>query len=211
MRDRLRKIPFGVYKMLFNIYAAELPEKLNKSKTKWNDNGLNVIVIRCNDIYVTNEMKRNNDWMILFHKGLKYIFQCTADPKQRKNRIANLCEQVYFGNIRPHKWIRWRTCIAQDKCKLWVHRFTNRTDFYNDFGHFGINIHNPAKYFNSSLGCVILAYEKRYTDVFKPLLLSVENKNNIPVAVMNISWLERKAEAYNGINNKVNPEPEKAL
>ena len=209
MRDRLRAIPYGVYKMMFNVYASELPEKLNKSKTKWNDDGLNVIVIRCNDIYITNDMKRNNDWMILFFEGKKYIFQCTADPKYRKNKIANICEQVYYGNIRNHRGIYNRLAICQDNCKVFVRRYINNK-WFEEQGHFGINIHNSNGLFNSSLGCVILADESRYINSFRPLLREVKKKtNHIPVAVINIKWLNKQAKAIGGIDIE-NPNSNKA-
>ena len=198
MRNRLRKIPYGVYKMMFNVYAAELPEKFNQSKTKWTDTGLNVIVIRCNDIYITNDMERNNDWLILFFEGKKYIFQCTADPKYRKNKIANLCEQAYYGNIRNHRGIYNRDAICQDVYKVFVRRYTG-SKWYDESGYFGINIHNSNGLFNSSLGCVILADEKRYVSTFRPLLREAKKvSNKIPVVVVNLNWLNMKADAYNG-------------
>lgn len=210
-REELRKIPYGIYKMLFNVFASEVPEKYNLSKTQWNDNGLNVIVIRCNDIYVTNDMERNNDWMILFFRGLKYIFEVTADPKYRKNKIANICEQVYYGNIRNHRGIYNRDAICQDNCKVWVRRYKN-DKWYEELGHFGINIHNSAGFFNSSLGCVILADEKRYTQVFRPLLREAKTiSNKIPVAVMNINWIRQKADAIDGKDFKTNPEARKGI
>jgi len=211
MRDRLRKIPYGVYKMMFNVYAAELPEKFNQSKTKWNDNGLNVIVIRCNDIYVTNDMERNNDWLILFFEGKEYIFQCTADPKYRRNKIANICEQVYFGNIRSHNFVFGRDAICQDNCKVFVRRYINK-EWYEESGYFHINIHNANGFFNSSLGCVILADEKRFISTFRPLLREAKKvSNKIPVAVLNIEWLEMKAEAYNGHDKTINPEAKEGI
>ena len=196
--------------MMFNVYASELPEKYNLSKVKWNDNGLSVIVIRCNDIYETNDIKRNNDWLILFFRGLKYIFQCTADPKYRKNKIANLCEQAYYGNIRNHRGIYNRDAICQDVDKVFVRRYTG-SKWYDESGYFGINIHNSNGLFNSSLGCVILADEKRYINTFRPLLREAKQiSNKIPVVVINIKWLEEKANAIDG-QDFMKPNSKKAV
>lgn len=209
-REQLIKIPIDSYKEIFNAYAEGLPDKYNLSKTYWED-VLNVIVIRCNDIYVTNNELRNNDWLVCIYNNLRYVYKCTADPKYKRDRIANLREQVYYGNIRPHRWIGWRTCIAQDNCKVWVRRYANGK-WYEELGHFGINIHNSAGYFNSSLGCVILADESRYINSFRPLLRTVKKQTNrIPVAVINIKWFEQQAEAILGINIKSDTSPKKAI
>jgi len=197
MRNRLKKIPIEVYKTLFNSYAdSGIP---NASNTHWGD-VLNVIVIRCNDIYITNDLKRNNDWLILIYNNLRYIYECTADPKYRKNKIANICEQVYFGNIRNHRGIYNRLAICQDNSDVYVRRYTGNK-WYEEHGKFGINIHNPAGFFNSSLGCVILANESRYINSFRPLLREVKKKtNHIPVAVFNLKEFEKQAEAIEGVD-----------
>lgn len=181
---------------LFNIFNAGLMNTKYYSAAVSYRTGsdlINVFIIRCNPIYVTNDIKRNNDWMFIIqnpgklnssHK--KYTFQVTIDPKIRKYGIANSLPQQYLGNIRNHRWIPGRPAICQDNHKVWVRRY-NKTGFYEEAGYFGINIHNNAGLFNSSLGCTILANENSYTQTFKPLLNSLKKlnfTNEVPVTIM---------------------------
>ena len=197
-RGFLENVTYDKYKQFFNKYVEELRETkyLRDPSICWSDkiNTINVIVIRCNDIYITNDIQRNNDWLVVIENRtndtfIKYVFQVTADPKYRKDKIANLCEQIYFGNSRNHKSIPKRIAICQDTCQIYVKRYKGPT-WWEDLGRFGINIHNSNGLFNSSLGCVILAKEDDYINEFRPLLNRVE-KSKIPVAVIRNTDFER--------------------
>lgn len=178
-------------KDLFNdylVYLSKFKTKYHNPNVKWRDDDgtINVIVIRCNDLYVTNDMVRNNDYLCVIHNTgdsyEQFVFNVTADPKTRKNRIANLCSQSYIGNIRNHRWIPNRLAICQDNDAIWVRRYENNK-WFEENGYFGINIHNSAGFFNSSLGCVILSSEDSYINSFRPLLKKVQGKS-VPVIVM---------------------------
>lgn len=179
-RDYLKTFNNGKYYHLFNGKDIEFKE---------DSNTLSVFVIRCNDYYITNDMQRNNDFLILLYstpsdKYEKYVFDVTADPKTRRYGIANLMEQIYVGNVRNHKWTLGRDCIAQDLCPVWVRRYTSNTNYYEEKGHFGINIHNNGGLFNSSLGCVIFADDEDYFNYFRKIVRTIDNKKEIPVAVI---------------------------
>ena len=182
---------YNQYKFLFEKYVAELKhtEYLRNESIAWSDaeGTINVFVIRCNDMYITNDIQRNNDWLVVIENRpedsfRRYIFKCTADPKYRRNKIANLVEQIYYGNVRNHRWIPGRDAICQDNNEIYVRRYENG-EWFEEKGHFGINIHNSAGFFNTSLGCVVLASEDSYLNEFRPLLRRVQ-KINIPVAVL---------------------------
>lgn len=179
---------------IFNAYYNYLGHNnfTNNIRFDITPGGINVFVIRMNSIYVTNDMKRNNDWMFIYQneipgkqKSYNYVFQVTADPKTRKYRIANILPQIYGGNIRNHRWIFGRLAICQDNYKVWVRRFDkNEKDFVDEKGFFGINIHDNAGMFNSSLGCVILANQSSYSNMFFPLLKEIKSiQKIIPVCV----------------------------
>lgn len=190
-KEYFYNLKYAQFKDVFNKYVNDLSQtKLLRDKNiKWNEaeGTINVFVIRCNDLYITNDINRNNDWLVILENRPDdcfrlYVFECTADPKFRKDEIANLLEQIYFGNIRNHKWIFGRLAICQDNCEIYVRRFTGN-HYSDDLGHFGINIHDNGGFFNSSLGCVILASQQDNVSEYQPLLKRV-SKNNIPVAVI---------------------------
>lgn len=163
---------------------AEIKEILFKK------NAIMVFVVRCNERISFNDVERNNDLLVIVEYISEdnfnlYTFNVTADPKSQKPNIAHLIEQIYTGNIGLHRAILGRTCIRSDK-GLWYRRTDlNGKPYDPKFGQIGINLHNSAGFWNSSLGCVILESEDDYKNVFKPLLNRVSNRNNIPVAVIN--------------------------
>jgi hypothetical protein len=196
IREIINNITPAAAESLFNLFNTSLMSTKYYSSApgyRTDPDLINVFIIRCNPIYVTNDINRNNDWMFIIqnpgrlnpsHK--KYIFQVTVDPKIKKNGIANSLPQQYLGNIRNHRWIPGRPAICQDNHKVWVRRY-NKMGFYEEAGYFGINIHNNAGLFNSSLGCTILASENSYSQTFKPLLNSLKKLgiiNKIPVTIM---------------------------
>jgi len=202
-----RKIMFDIpakeYRELFDWYTDTYlyKGKYSDPRVVWLDRlgSINVIVVRNNELYVTNDMKRNNDFLVVIENKLetytKYVFECTADPKMRKDNIANLLSQSYVGNIRNHKWIFGRICIAQDNSNIWVGRFTRGIKDYKEYrGKFGINIHDNGGFFNSSLGCVVLAKQTDFYEEFSPLLKRVkaiaEFRDFIPVIVIGYKLFE---------------------
>ena len=186
----LLDIPYHSYERLFDIHKDSfINTKYYANIEKRTDNkNIMAYIIRCNDYYITNDMKRNNDYLVVIwydaNSVIKYCFGVTADPKTRKKGIANIIEQVYFGNIRNHWWTLGRDAICQDNCDVWVRRYTLLTDYYEEKGRFHINIHNNAGAFNSSLGCTIFADDSEYFNHFRPLLRNCTNKNYVPVSVI---------------------------
>ena len=232
MRERLLNIPYDVCKYICNEYAdSGIP---NVSKTHWLDDRPNIILIRCNPIYVTNDMQPYDDWMVVANQDKIEVFEMTVDPKTRRKGIANLMPQVYYGNIRPHNWVDWRLAVCQDFCKLWVRRFDTKQStlyqkycdennlwYYDDFGLHHINIHGAwwkwsmkymPEWINTSLGCAIHKNEKVYRNVFVPILKSVSKDkiNYIPVFVIQLDYLDMKANAIDG-QDFMKPNSKKAV
>jgi hypothetical protein len=157
---------------------------------KWNseEGTINVIAIRNNNEFDFNNKLRNNDRLLVFenrpHNMFRlYEFPCTTDPaspitfsdflKLNKGR-AHLCEGAYNSYVvRPHNWVRGRTALGQDANKVRVARTDNKSKFLKyDEGFFGINVHDAGRFWNSSLGCIIIAFENnwQYEAEFKPCL-----------------------------------------
>ena len=149
---------------------------------------INVIAIRKNDELDFNNRKRNNDILMVFENRPEdsfryYEFPCTTDPcapitlrdfaRLKKGR-AHLCEGAYNSyTVRPHNWVRGRTALGQDINPVRVARSDNNGKFIKyDAGFFGINVHDAGRFWNSSLGCIIISYENewQYKAEFKPLL-----------------------------------------
>jgi len=206
---------------IFDAYKDDLREKENgfwlkdKSATV-QERELAIalgFVIRCNDIFITNDIKRNNDWLFVIQNRpneyiRRYVYQCTADPSLRRSGMATLMPQIYTANIRNHHNVFGRPALCQDNCPVTVRRYIKESEisyyqnlgfevheavevvggykyYFFDTGHFGIHIHNPAQYWNSSLGCVILANDNDYKNEFKPLLNEAKTvqSTKIPIAV----------------------------
>ena len=188
-KETLLNITYTQYEKIFDKYSKSSglinPHKVAMRKGL---NEVDAFVIRCNEMYVTNDIIRNNDYLVLLQYLMdsisKYVFKVTADPSIRRYNIANLCEQIYYGNIRNHRWIAGRICIAQDKCPVRVRRYSDSRHYIEEVGYFGINIHDNGGLWNSSLGCVILESKDSYNNFLKPLLKSAANKNYVPVTVI---------------------------
>jgi hypothetical protein len=172
-----------------------------------------IFEIRCNeDISFNNEI-RNNDLLLVLEiqyadeKAIEYLlhqFDCTTDPCSQKYHIAHTARQIYRGNVGLHHGTPGRTCIRSDEGGgTWVRRTDaagnviplNPKHADAELGHFGINIHDNGGFANSSLGCTILAGGSYlepgpYRDEYKPLLLKCTNKNNIPVALIDMEDVE---------------------
>lgn len=184
-KEELLNIVYTEYESLFEKYRKEQNSPISLQTA---NGSINAFVIRCNNMYITNDMERNNDFLVVLRYNPdnvdKYAFKVTADPCTRRYNIANLCEQIYAGNIRNHRWIAGRIAICQDLYPVKVRRYQNSSRYYEETGFFGINIHDNGGFWNSSLGCVILESEDEYKESYKPLLKSAANKNYVPVAVI---------------------------
>ena len=198
---KLLSIPYDIYEQIFYHFKQSLKDTkyFKDINLRTGDGNIDCFTIRCNDYYVTNDMKRNNDYLVILEylpeKVSKYCFHVTADPKTRKWGIANLIEQIYYGNIRNHHWTLGRDCIAQDNCKVWVRRYSNTTQYVEQEGNFTINIHNNGGFFNSSLGCTILADDKDFISDYRPLLRRCTNRSYIPVCVIRDTLFEQYLNA----------------
>lgn len=182
---------------------------------KWNDapGTINVISIRNNDELDFNSNKRNNDILYVIEnrpndKFILYTFPCTTDPAnpitirdylRLKRGRAHLCEGAYDSYVvRPHNWIRGRTALGQDANPVRVARSDNKGNFEKyDAGFFGINVHDAGNFWNSSLGCIIIAYENnwQYKAEFKPVLERAKSAHqklgiNFSVFLINIRTVQ---------------------
>jgi len=164
-----------------------------------------VFILRFNKYYQTNTEKRNNDFVVIITDKVN-VFECSADPKVRKDDIANIANnQAYEGNIRNHNYIPGNICIAQDYCDLIVRRYYSHLRTYGrggkvvatgydedlklwwveERGKFHINLHRSS-YYNSSLGCTIVTKEDE--EEFKALLKDIKKIQitKIPVVVLSL-------------------------
>jgi len=190
---------FTQFVELLNAYQNYLKNELVTFRGTPNKERGTIIalVIRCNDGISFNNELPNNDLLVVVEYVSEdnfniYTFNVTADPKSKKANIAHLLEQVYTGNVRPHRWILGRLAICSDK-GCWFRRTdTKGNDGDFTFDKIGINIHDTGGFWNSSLGCVILENDDEYKNVFKPLLRRVINKNSIPVAVINQRYFKEE-------------------
>lgn len=192
---------FASYKELLYKYCNYLDDKrVTYDSFTDKKNAIMVFVIRCNERISDNTAIRNNDLLVVVEyisldNYNVYTFNVTADPKSKQANIAHLIEQVYTGNVRPHRWIAGRLAICSDK-GCWYRRTNSKGEGYEaKFGQIGINIHDTGGFWNSSLGCVILESDSDYKNVFKPLLKRVSNSNSIPVAVINQDYFTDELKA----------------
>ena len=171
----------------------------------WNEETgtINVICIRNNDENSFNDQMRNNDKLVIIENRPNdsyrlYEYEVTSDPSTKKPGIAHLCEGAYNSYVvRPHRWIAGRTALCQDAGEVRVFR-TNSAGklMYYEWGWFGINVHDTGGFWNSSLGCVILADSNQYQQEYKPLLLRAKEMHkklalNFSLFVVNHKTLEK--------------------
>lgn len=166
---------------------------------------INVIVIRENAENSYNDVIRNNDHLLIFENRpnetfREYLYQVTADPSTNKYNIAHLCQGAYESyTVRPHRWIAGRTALCQDKGEVKIFRTNSKRGIIDYFwGLFGINIHDTGGFWNSSLGCVILALKAQYLE-YKQILLrakTVYGKKAISVFVINRSYLKESGNDF---------------
>src|SRR5690606_15523272 len=188
----LNTLSVDTCKRLFNDYKESL---LSESKTAkyvvdktitWNNSpgALNVIQIRCNELFVANDKKFNNDWMITVENPSgenKYgnpkleVYSVTVDPKIQRNNMAFVMEQITRRHIGYHKWNPARIALRQDQGSLnyrtWVARQTKKNGKWinrEELGFFTIHTHDNGGFSNSSLGCTILSSLDTYKKYFKP-------------------------------------------
>jgi len=172
-----------------------------------NQKHINLFVIRNNDVYVTNDMIYDNDYVILTQNGYMKedegqagsitILRATSDPKMRRQNIANVLEQQWYGNIREHRWMFGRLAICQDNDKLWVRRYSSLTNYIEEYGYYTCNVHNKNGAKNSSLGCTILASDESYKKLFLPILKEVKQfQSKIPCSMIQV-------EAFNKLYKEI--------
>ncbi|HMQ78822.1 MAG TPA: hypothetical protein PKD94_04580 [Ignavibacteria bacterium] len=165
-----------------------LSERITCDYIPVSENDLMGFVFRFNDDESYNDVLPNNDLKVLAKRVISdgdwsvddELFNVTADPKTKRNGIAHFLPQVYRGNIGNHRAIIGRICIRSDR-GCWYFR---TGDGKAIFGMIGLNWHNSAGFFNTSLGCVINEDENRWREVEKPMLKRVNNTQNIPCAIV---------------------------
>lgn len=203
--QKLKDFTLADYENLYSSYREWLvPEKVEASVHFPNcDDGIAAFIFRCNQPIDFNNIRRNNDLLIIVQRkllGFKvYSMVCTADPYGPKDHIAHLSAQIYRANRGLHRGIPGRICLRSDfGFGTWIQRTDSEGDvidinpasdkFTSAPGHFGINIHDTGGYYNSSLGCVIIAYNQDYL-VFKSILENASNPSNVPVCVFDMEDL----------------------
>jgi len=167
----------------------QMPERITSDYLPTNENELMGFVFRFNGDESYNDVLPNNDLKALVMRVkdsdgdwavVDEFFNVTADPKTKRTGIAHFLPQVYRGNIGNHRAILGRVCIRSDR-GCWYFR-TGSTK--PQFGQIGLNWHNSAGLFNTSLGCVINESESRWKSVEKPLLNASSNKQNVPSCII---------------------------
>jgi hypothetical protein len=205
-KEFLLNVDYDKYEKVFELLKNEQKDTkyFKDISMKTEVGNINVFAIRCNDIGIANDQIRNNDFLVVLHytdtQCVKLCLSVTTDPKTHREYIANIYDpQLYFGNIRNHHWTPGRLCIAQDNCKVWVRRYYDKdpSHYIDREGNFTINIHDNGGFYNSSLGCVILADETDYHEEFYPLLKNCTNKDYVPVMIIRDNKFE---ELYNKIS-----------
>jgi len=194
---------YTAYKDLYEKYKNWLvPEKVEPSTNFPEKCGeIFVFQFRFNEEISFNNEMRNNDLLVLGQIKddeqtiSDWMFDVTTDPKSKVNGIAHTCEQIYRGNVGPHRGDTNRPCIRSDYgFGTWYNRTDSKGEvqdlnpsdsFTSIAGHIGINIHNANGAYNSSLGCTIFSNESEYQKVFRKVITSCSNKNNIMVALIN--------------------------
>lgn len=147
---------------------------------------INVFVVRRNAEISFNDSDKfyNDDAYIVENRPNDsfrlYSYRVTADPANRKYKMAHLCEGAYNSYvIRNHRFIPGRTALCQDADEVKVMRTDTNGYFMNyDRGFFGINFHDKNGWGNSintSLGCIILYSQDYYVNEFKPLLERIKS------------------------------------
>lgn len=207
IKGLLKTYSYSDYKTLYEKYSNWLiSDKVEKSVIFPEKNGaIFVFEFRCNEEISFNNELRNNDLLVVVQikdgelSITDYMFDVTTDPKSKVNGIAHTCEQIYRGNIGAHRGDSNRPCIRSDYgFGTWYNRTDSKGEvkdlnpsenFTSVSGHIGINIHNANGAYNSSLGCTILSNENEYQNVFRKVITSCSNKNNIPVALINANDL----------------------
>lgn len=224
----LKNFKYSDYKKLFENYKDWLVDDKVAQSTGF-PNSLDeiaVFVFRDNDSIDFNNIRRNNDLLVVLqivdsiHSIKDEFIPCTADPYGQKEGIAHLCEQIYRGNVGLHRGIASRYCIRSDfDFGTWINRTDSKgkvidknisKNFTSYCGHFGINIHDSANLYNSSLGCVIIPSKNDY-QIFRKMLLSAANPNNISVSVINYNDVKDISDLFSDIDfsddialNKIN-------
>lgn len=172
----------------------KLAERISSDYLPSLENELAGFVFRFNADESYNDVLPNNDLKVLAMRikdsdgdwGVRdEMFNVTADPKTKRTGIAHFLPQVYRGNIGNHRAILGRVCIRSDR-GCWYFRTGQDVP---QFGMIGLNWHNSAGLFNTSLGCVINEDENRWKLVEKPMLNAVSNRQNVPAAIVPLAFV----------------------
>lgn len=195
LRNRIDKLEtVGDLKNLFNRYNVYLDSTKYRNpdiQFASKPGEINAFVIRNNEIGISNSALRNNDYLIVTKNetaseaGQIFVFSVTADPKDKAPKRAFAAPCQWIANIGYHHYLPWRICLRQDNDDIWVRRYKADDSYYEEKGRFTIHIHDTGGFFNSSLGCVILANDDSYNKMFKPLLTEVKKyQKNVPVSLL---------------------------
>ena len=163
----------------------------------WNNNGMSVIQIQCNEVGIANDVLRNNDWMITVVDGkIVEIYKITTDPKTKRSGMAFIVPQITRRHVGYHRWNLNRIALRQDQGSdfdytTWVRRFyykNGKWTWTEQKGFYTIHTHDTGGFWNSSLGCAVIANDSTYRNYFKPALKDLKARKldrNIPLYIIN--------------------------
>ena len=163
----------------------------------WNGNGMSVVQIQCNEVGIANDVLRNNDWMVtVVDNKVREVYKITTDPKTKRSGMAFIVPQVTRRHVGYHHWNLNRIALRQDQGSdfdytTWVRRFyykNGKWTWTEQKGFFTIHTHDTGGFWNSSLGCAVIANDKTYQVYFKPALKDLKKRKldrNIPLYVIN--------------------------
>ncbi len=129
---------------------------------KWDEGGLNAIGVRMNPInrFYVKDKEAWNDYLVLILDETRTLFNCTVDPAvvhENPKGIAHLLEGCWDSYVRGFHKSKNRRALVQRTNPVRVVRTDGKGKILmEDWGYFGINIHNASGVLRPSAGCTVI-------------------------------------------------------